>query len=86
MSFKWIRDELSDIIMGNRYATKKAPYLRSKRLRGRNDDNPQLEWKYAQEPKEELGIRIDIFSLHSQETIDGKTLTSQNYDYQQAHP
>lgn len=60
--FKWIRDELSDIILGNRYAVRKPSDLTVKRLYGRNDDDARLEWQYSQEEALNKGIRIDVFS------------------------
>lgn len=55
MAFKWLTDELSDMILGNIYATPKKvlnsspnAILLQKRIRGQNDNDPRLEWRYTQ--------------------------------------
>ena len=61
VSMKYCRDEISDIILGNVY--QKGIGLTQKRLKGRNDDNPLVEWRYAQEAGLFKGIRISILPL-----------------------
>lgn len=59
-AFKWVRDEISDIILGNVY--QEGLNLTQKRLKGRNDDDPRIEWQYAQEAGKYKGIKIDVKS------------------------
>lgn len=77
-AFKWMRDEMADIILGeffgvcHKLKTKvngrtvwqtpvKGSILPPVALKGRNDDNTQIEWRYAQQPKGIKGVRVDIF-------------------------
>jgi len=60
-SFKYCRDALSDIIVDSWDGPWKAPSLTAKRLKGRNDSDARIEWKYAQDTKGSKGIRIDIY-------------------------
>jgi hypothetical protein len=60
MSFKWIRDELSECILPEKkafYVTKEGSI---KDLKGRADSDPQILWKYLQEKNKEYGIRVEI--------------------------
>lgn len=66
MAFKWIKDELSDIIVDSWDGPWKPPHLGAKRLKGRNDSDPRIEWRYAQETKGNKGIRIDIYQGQSE--------------------
>ena len=56
MAFKYVKDEISDYLLGNVYS------LKGKRLHGRNDDNEKITWKYSQEKtiKELPYIKIKI--------------------------
>lgn len=60
MSFKWIRDELADLILPEEtkiYVNRKG---KLKTLKGRADDDPRITWLYSQERAPALGIRIDV--------------------------
>jgi len=59
MAFKWIRDELSDLLTGNTkfYINKKG---RAQRIAGRSDSDPRIKWEYAQEACKTQGIRVEI--------------------------
>lgn len=59
MAFKWLRDELSDIILGNVYS-KPKPGKDPKRLYGRNDSDPRLHWDYCQDKGDKHGIWLTI--------------------------
>lgn len=61
MAFKKIRDELSDSLNPDNlhyYVDKKG---KVKQLKGRNDDDPEVTWEYAQETSKSYAIRIEIF-------------------------
>jgi hypothetical protein len=60
MSFKWIRDELSDLILPEEVKTYVNRKGKLKTLKGRSDDDPRITWQYSQEKASVLGIRIDI--------------------------
>ena len=60
MAFKWVRDELSDLILPDAvpvYIDKKG---KLKALKGRADNDPRIAWHYAQEKSKAYAIRIDI--------------------------
>lgn len=58
-AFKWIRDELSELLLPHKSKTyvKDGKVLR---LKGRADSDPSIEWRYAQEKSKRTGIRIEI--------------------------
>lgn len=73
MAFKWLVDELADILFGNVYQEmpKKAIYLPAKRLKGRQDTNPLVEWRYAQEGAFLKGTRLTIeFKEKNDNSVD----------------
>lgn len=65
MAFKWIRDEIADYLIGIVIA--KTGKIKGKRLRGRNDDDPRIEWKYSQEKttNKEYYVKILIEAAQS---------------------
>lgn len=66
MAFKYIKDELSDLLVGQEpfYINKAG---RRQRIRGRNDSDPRIVWKYAQTASKSVGIKIEIESLRDEE-------------------
>ena len=60
MAFKWIKDELSDIIVDSWDGPWKPSNLTTKRSKGLNDSDPRIKWEYTQETKGNKGIRITI--------------------------
>lgn len=60
MSFKWIRDELADLIIPEETKTYVNRKGKLKTLKGRADDDPRITWLYSQDKAPALGIRIDI--------------------------
>lgn len=70
MSFKWIRDEISECIFpekGVRYVDKKGQF---RTLKGRADDSPLIRWEYDQEKSKTPGIRIEIQSTSPEQISD----------------
>lgn len=61
-SLKWIRDQLSELIVHS-YDKPGQPYV-IKKACGRNDDDPRIVWEYSQDPKHpQTGVRIDIYEI-----------------------
>lgn len=60
MSFKWIRDELADLILPEEIKTYVNRKGKLKTLKGRADDDPRITWLYSQEKAPALAVRIDI--------------------------
>lgn len=54
-SLKWVRDEVSEIILGKTFSKDGT-----KVLKGRKDDDPRLNWIYGQEKAKKYGVRIEI--------------------------
>lgn len=57
MSFKWIRDAVSEQIIKNK-------------ARGHADNDERIGWLYAQEKSKEYAIRIEIYQLPSLDTFN----------------
>ena len=66
-AFKYIRDELSDLILPDKKKAYTDKYGRLKFLKGRADDDTRITWVYCQEKSKSLGLRIDI---HHADGID----------------
>lgn len=60
MSFKWIKDEISECIFPEKRKYYIAKNGKMRHIKGRADDNPQVKWHYAQEKASIQGIRIEI--------------------------
>jgi len=63
--YKWIRDQLSEMIVDSYDGPWNPPHLTAKRPKGRCDSDPRIKWGYAQETKSNEGTRIDVFSFDS---------------------
>ena len=61
MAFKWIRDEISECLFPKNVKTYIDSTGRVKRVKGREDSNPLVKWKYDQNKAQKLGIQIDIY-------------------------
>jgi hypothetical protein len=61
MAFKWIRDEVADIVfpeyVAETFISKTGKFIS---LKGRNDDRPGLTWKYDQKKGKGYSIIISI--------------------------
>lgn len=62
MTFKWIKDELSECIFPEKrltYITKKG---KIRAIKGRADSDPRVKWKYAQQKgnPQRIGIEIEF--------------------------
>jgi len=74
-SQKWCVDRLSQIIVDS-WDGKKPPIMpigatkQPKRLSGREDDDPRIEWRYEQNTKKPTGVLIEIFP---RDILDSKT-------------
>jgi hypothetical protein len=61
MAFKWIRDELSDLVFSDRIArTYQSKTGRTVEIRGRNDSDISVTWNYKQEKRRKCGIVIEF--------------------------
>lgn len=63
MVFKKIRDEVSECLIPHKkqtYTTKKGTVVT---IKGRQDSDPRITWKYQQEASKVAGIRIEIESM-----------------------
>jgi len=62
-AFKYLRDELSELILGcdrKYYLSKNGKVVP---LKGRSDSDPRIQWHYKQEKSKLMGIRVEIESL-----------------------
>jgi len=57
-SLKWIRDEISDVIMKERRVFNRNGTV--VKLKGRNDSNPKIQWIYEQQSSKEYAVKIMI--------------------------
>lgn len=61
MSFKWIVDELSDLVFSDRVTkTCVSKTGRTVEIRGRNDSDSRITWVYKQEKRKKCGIIIEF--------------------------
>lgn len=70
MSFKWLRDELSEMLIPKAYKpiiTRKGAVYR---VKGRQDTDKRIKWLYGQEKGKIKGIRIRIESVSGIEPSD----------------
>lgn len=63
MAFKWIRDELSELILQVKPKAYRDRSGRIKMLKGRADSDKRLKWLYGQEKGQKQAIRIEITEL-----------------------
>lgn len=61
MAFKWIRDELSDLVCSDRIvSTSQSKTGRTIAVRGRNDSDARINWEYKQEKSRKMGVIIEF--------------------------
>ena len=60
MAFKWIADEISECLIPEKVTTYLDKKGKLRRVKGRADDSPLIQWEYAQEKGKTKGIRIEI--------------------------
>lgn len=59
MAFKWIRDELSELVISDKVVrTYQSKSGRTIEVRGRNDCHIDITWNYKQEKRKKNGIII----------------------------
>lgn len=64
IAFKWLRDELSLLLIAPDYnKTALAASGKRYKLKGRQDSDKRIKWLYAQEKGQIKGIRIGLRSL-----------------------
>lgn len=69
VAFKWIRDELSELLIPKHYDPVIDRRGRRYKIKGRQDSDKRIKWLYAQEKGQIKGIRIGMRSL--QQDIGG---------------
>lgn len=61
MAFKWIRDELSDLVCSDRIvSTTQSKTGRTVEVRGRNDSDARISWDYKQQKSKKMGVIIEF--------------------------
>jgi len=63
MAFKWIRDELSELILQVKPKAYRDRSGRIKMLKGRADSDKRIKWYYGQEKGQKQAIRIEIVEI-----------------------
>jgi hypothetical protein len=59
-ALKWIRDELSEIMLPDIPPQYMCAHGRIMRKKGICDADPRIKWRYDQEKRKEYGVRIEI--------------------------
>jgi len=59
-SMKYVRDEISEILIPEKVGWYKTRTGKLKKLKGRADDDPRILWKYSQEKWPTQAVRIEI--------------------------
>lgn len=60
MAFKWLRDELSELLIPHESKTALSSSGKRYKLKGRQDSDNRIKWHYGQEKGKFKGIRIRI--------------------------
>ena len=70
IAFKWIKDELGACIFPEKVVNYLSKNGKMKQNKGHADSDPRVKWKYTQEKRKKLGIRIEIIYLNDLQFLD----------------